>query len=110
MRDDLIKRYNQAWAEEDRANGETVRLNGLSGEFQVVDGEDNLVILDELIRDAQKSYDHWDKDSPLLSMAPRHAEEVKAGARWSRHLKEAELKLYALKLARAKLGPRKEEN
>ena len=37
LRDKLVREYNEALAEEDRANGETVRLNGLSGEFQAVD-------------------------------------------------------------------------
>ena len=108
VRDRLVKEYNARLAEEDRANGEVVRLNGLLGEFQRVKKDDALTILGELIEQAQESFDHWDKDSPLLTMGPKTAEEVKGGASWSRHLKEARIKLYSLKLAGTLV--RKEEN
>lgn len=38
LRDGLVEEYNASLVEEDRANGETVRLNG---EFQSVNREEN---------------------------------------------------------------------
>ena len=59
LKDDLIQRYNQALAEEDRANGECVRLNGLSGEFQRVEEDDTLTAAAPDMLKALKAVIEW---------------------------------------------------